>query len=96
MTGQALYKHVLAAGMQVPKVYLTLTKTANDYKISAVHRPTAYTRNPVHPSQWDGRVFAFIRDVLPGNFINLVGRREQTHSNSGTIPCKRRPLLWRV
>ena len=72
MTGGELHAHVLAAGLQVPKVYLVLVKSHNDYSVQAIHRPTAYTRDPTTPTQWDGHNFAFINDVLPGNFINLV------------------------
>ena len=72
VTGAELHAHVLSAGLQAPKVYLGLIQEGGKHKIRAVHRPTICARDPITPSTWDGRSFAFVGDVLPGDFINLV------------------------
>lgn len=74
LTGEALMEHVLAASQDVPKVFVALTRgtAVDDYYITAFHRPTGYTRDPVRTSGWDGNVYAFHGDVLPGNFINML------------------------
>ena len=72
LDADGLRSHVLDASNAVPKVFLGLLSTNNTYKVVSVHRPTAYTRHPATASAWDGQVFAFQGDVLPGNFINIV------------------------
>lgn len=74
LSGDELRAHVLAASQAVPKVFLALTRgpTTDDYRVTAFHRPTEYTRDPVRTATWDGQVFAFEGDVMPGNYVNLV------------------------
>ena len=71
-TAEQLYDHVLTSSQVIPKVYLFLTNHQGKATIGTLHRPTRYSTHPVNPSQWDGRAFAFLDDIIAGNYVQLV------------------------
>ena len=67
-----IQQHVIASSNVVPKVFLFLTEKDGGPVVATLHRPTRYEAHPVTTSSWDGKAFAFIDDLLPGNYIQMV------------------------
>ena len=72
---QVLSEAVFAAAEDIPKVFLCLVEDApGQYTTRTVHRWTIYPRSAAadRATAWDGRGFAFMSDVRPGNHITVV------------------------
>ena len=60
---------VLAAGSEVPKVFLCLTN--NPPRVMVLHRPTRYAPTLGLACRWDEHVYAFATDVGAGNMVSV-------------------------
>jgi hypothetical protein len=73
VNSNVLLNQAVRSSQAIPKVYLCLVRNAAlRFEILAVHRPTAYTQNPLRTTPWDDVNIAFIGDIAPGNFIKTV------------------------
>ena len=88
-THQELRDRLLSLSEVVPKAFLVLaTDTDNVHRTRTIHRVQCYPSHPVLASPWDGKVLAFVGDLLPGNFIDMVEFPEASFALTGevTIP----------
>ena len=72
-TAPELRDRLLGLSDVVPKAFLVLLCDDDGVlRTRTLHRVQQYRSHPVSASVWDGRIFAFVGDVLPGNHVDLV------------------------
>lgn len=71
-TQEALSPHILATPNTIPTAFLGLALCNGKVRSFLLHWVSTPALHPFEPSPWDGCALAFIGNVLPGNYIEIV------------------------